>query len=281
MSALNDADLETLALIKHLTCRNEPEIDHGDPMDVDEMVEPSTSRKSKGVRRKDNLQMVRAYLESWRRTCWRRLYSNCAWAPNVLLPDQILTKIASRTCISTVSDMEELIPEWDFIDEHGEEVLEEVQSADSACAELKKQLGEEKAVKKARETAEKKTIRDEKRREEKHLETLRKRAAKELIKQETSYTWPLPVHPALCHNYDSPTQFASSSTLQISFSQYYAVPMSSAQQSPLLQQSSVPQPESYHQWQLPVYHHQPSYTLQNYSQTYAVGRQPEDSNTSN
>jgi hypothetical protein len=54
---------------------------------------------------------------------WQRKFKR-AWGPMALMPDTVLTKLASLARLKTVADIKATIPEWMWADEFGEEILE-------------------------------------------------------------------------------------------------------------------------------------------------------------
>ncbi|KAI9512673.1 P-loop containing nucleoside triphosphate hydrolase protein [Russula earlei] len=130
-----------------------------------------------GARRKERLEACRNALMNWRQKTWQAGYKDCIWGPNVLLPDPILTKIATRTQIRTLCDIKEGIPEWIWADEYGEAVLKLLEPIDrSWCKENEQKKAENKA-KRSKVSAERKSIRDEERLAKARASTAQRRVA--------------------------------------------------------------------------------------------------------
>ncbi len=70
----------------------------------------------------EHLANVRAALVRWRLHTIKS-YAPAPFTAAVLLPDHILTKIASNARLRTHSDLEELSPPWVWACKHGPEVL--------------------------------------------------------------------------------------------------------------------------------------------------------------
>ncbi|KAI9061339.1 P-loop containing nucleoside triphosphate hydrolase protein [Trametes sanguinea] len=75
------------------------------------------------IRRGDHLAACRARLYWWRMETWHALYAQCIFSHQVLLPDNVLTRLASQGRLRTVADIKRSIPQWGFMDVHGAEVL--------------------------------------------------------------------------------------------------------------------------------------------------------------
>ena len=114
-----------------------------------------------GCRREKRLEVARNSLLNWRRTVWKVEYSNCIWGPEVLLPDAILKKLASRARIKTISDIKDEVPEWLWVDEYGDAVLKLLEPIDSEWYEENEKKKEAKKAKKAKTTADNKVKREE------------------------------------------------------------------------------------------------------------------------
>ena len=97
-----------------------------DIIDVDSPAVP----KQLAPRRTKRLQRCRNAINQWRRATWLENYINCAWGPNILVPDAIVTKLAARSHILTVEDIKKEIPEWELVDDHGPAVLDVIQKTD-------------------------------------------------------------------------------------------------------------------------------------------------------
>jgi hypothetical protein len=77
------------------------------------------------------------------------------------MPDPLLTKLATCAHLKTLSDIKNEIPEWQWADEYGEEVLTLLAPIDVAWHEENKQMKAENKAKRARVSAENKAKRYE------------------------------------------------------------------------------------------------------------------------
>jgi hypothetical protein len=106
-----------------------------DAIDVDTLVIPAEDTKRPGPRRAERLQICRKAITEWRSRTWLEKYGDCAWGPNVLLPEAILTQLATRSHISTVEEIKKEFPDWDFADDYGSVVLKLIRDADAIWME--------------------------------------------------------------------------------------------------------------------------------------------------
>jgi hypothetical protein len=123
---LTQEELDMLSIIDRLDSHTKPcrEI-----IDVD--MEPTNQAPTKtGKRRGDKLMHCRAAIVHWRTSCWSKNYAGGGWGVAALLPDNIITKLATRTHITTIESLKLEIPEWDFTERHGAEVLAVIAVAD-------------------------------------------------------------------------------------------------------------------------------------------------------
>ena len=88
-----------------------------------------------GPCRKERLEASRNVLMNWRHKTWQTGYKNCIWGPNVLLPDTILTKIATHARIQMLNNIKKEIPEWIWADEYGETILKLLEPIDRSWHE--------------------------------------------------------------------------------------------------------------------------------------------------
>ena len=72
-----------------------------------------------------HLQDVRQALERWRIQTRRRDYPHCSFTATTIMPDRMLTTLASNRSLKTEDDLKNgLSPLWDFADEYADEVLQ-------------------------------------------------------------------------------------------------------------------------------------------------------------
>jgi hypothetical protein len=99
--------------------------------DDDSDLESTGSPKDWGnLRTGSRLAIRRRVLEAWRYECWKRDYRLCSWGPVGVLPDVILSNLASFTEVKTVGDLLEAVPTWGYASKYGHEVLSLLKDAD-------------------------------------------------------------------------------------------------------------------------------------------------------
>jgi hypothetical protein len=94
-----------------------------------------------------------------------------------LLPDTVLTKLASRARIKTVADIKNEVPEWLWADEYGDAILQLLEPIDLAWHEESERTKAEKKAKRAKISAERKVKRDEDRLAKARQATAQRRTA--------------------------------------------------------------------------------------------------------
>src|ERR1700722_8277484 len=135
---LTEPEADILKLLKRIDLRttsttpNEQEVIDVDQDDID-TVEKASHRPPQ--RRRERLQICRQALNQWRTRCWKLEYGDCSWGPKVLMPDTIVTRLATRADITTVESLKVEIPEWDFGERYGTDVLTIIQQADTLWKE--------------------------------------------------------------------------------------------------------------------------------------------------
>lgn len=91
----------------------------------------TTSSKTWGNLRAGNrLIMRRRVLDSWRYDCWKRDYRLCSWGAVGVMPDPILSKLASSIKIETFDDLLEAASDWGYASKYGHEVLSLLKNTD-------------------------------------------------------------------------------------------------------------------------------------------------------
>ena len=112
-------------------------------------------RMGPATRRSDQLKQACAALFQWRSKTKLTRYSPSLYMSAVILPDPILTTLASNARIQTLQDMSSALGErWIFLDRHSDEVLQVLQAADAAFyhhaeRERKEKMNAKKAAKAA------------------------------------------------------------------------------------------------------------------------------------
>jgi hypothetical protein len=174
---LMPAEASILALIKQINEQTPPteaqnSIPGGDVSSGEEQLENvvkgSTQNKGKrvrqeGSRRQERLEASRNALMSWHESFWEANFSDSNLRPEVLLPDTVLTKLASRARIKMIADIKKEIPEWGWVSQYGETLLKLLEPIDSAWHEDNERKKEEKKSKQAKQSAERKAQREENR----------------------------------------------------------------------------------------------------------------------
>lgn len=124
-------------------------------------AKPARKRKGTGLGRRTGewLSTAHTTLETWRDSVWEELYSSCIWGPTTLLPDKVLTSLATWHKLKDVDGIRENLPEWSYAATHGRDVLHALQPVDQQYTRSKT----DKAAQKAAESAQKKVARDEER----------------------------------------------------------------------------------------------------------------------
>ena len=145
-----------------------------------------------GCRRQKRLEAAQKSLSNWRQTVWKAEYSNCIWGPEVLLPDAVLKKLASRARIKTVSDIKDEVPEWLWVDEYGDLVLKLLEPIDSEWYEENEKKKEDKKAKKAKITADKKVKREHDRLEKSRQATVSRTQHRASLTTQTTQAYPGP-----------------------------------------------------------------------------------------
>jgi hypothetical protein len=184
---------------------------------------PQTGKRARqpGCRRQERLEAARNVLSNWRQTVWKSEFSHCIWGPEVLLPDTVLTKLASRAKIKTVSDIKNEIPEWLWEDEYGDILLKLLEPIDLAWHEEAERKREENKVKRAKVSADKKVKREEDRLANARQATVQRRASQvsqgsqgfqSSIQQHQSVFACFP--PTVGTHLDPPSLYPCSSTMQ-------------------------------------------------------------------
>jgi superfamily II DNA/RNA helicase len=74
---------------------------------------PMAKSSGRRTRRGEHLKTVRAALVDWRFKTHEKYYTPSSYTAVVILPDPILTSLASNSCIKTIEDMNEMLkPPW-------------------------------------------------------------------------------------------------------------------------------------------------------------------------
>jgi ribosomal protein L27 len=190
-----------------------------DDIQVTEGLQTGKRFRQPGCRRQERLEAARNTLSNWCQTVWKLDYRHCIWGPEILLPDTVLTKLASRARIKSVSDIKKEVPEWLWADEYGATILRLLEPIDSAWHDENERKKEENKAKRAKASADKKVKREEDRLVKARQVTVQRRASQVVPGSQSSMQQhqsvfacsPLAVHSDAS---TGPSTYPYSSTLQ-------------------------------------------------------------------
>jgi hypothetical protein len=77
-----------------------------------------------------HLTLRRQVLEDWRYNCWKMDYRLCSWGAAGIMPDVVLSKLASFIKIETIDHLLEAVPDWGYASKYGQDVLLLLKDAD-------------------------------------------------------------------------------------------------------------------------------------------------------
>ncbi|PSS06546.1 hypothetical protein PHLCEN_2v3676 [Hermanssonia centrifuga] len=149
--------------------------------DHDKQLDGKKRKSGEGTRRGTRLQSCRDALLGWRRWRWCQTYRDCFWGKESLLPDKVLQMFAKAAHIHTLDDIKREIPDWEWADDHGEEILERLETIDNQWHAERDQSAVVKKTKRRETSKQNKATREEVRREAKHQEVLKKKALQSRI----------------------------------------------------------------------------------------------------
>ena len=130
-------------------------------IDVDALQPPARNSTGEGPRRGDRLEACRNALVSWRIEIWMRDFKRSGLMPEAILPDKVLSKLATQARLKTLDLIKEEIPGWILAKRYGEDVLKILEPIDKGWAEETEQRKEENRAKRAKQSAENKLHREE------------------------------------------------------------------------------------------------------------------------
>ena len=120
-----------------------------DPFDTDTANSQTRTSQRVSRRTQKHLHAVREVLQAWRVSTRRRDFPHAPFTAIVILPDPVLTTIASNRHLKTIADLRESLPTpWAMVEDYGQEVLNLVAHLDEEdCRrrELKKIADQETA----------------------------------------------------------------------------------------------------------------------------------------
>ena len=98
----------------------------------DSELGPTTQDKSWGnLRAGNHLTARRQALDNWRYDRWKRDYWFCTFGEVGVMPDVILSTLASSVKIETIDELVEVVPGWAYARKYGDEVLSALKDASS------------------------------------------------------------------------------------------------------------------------------------------------------
>ena len=104
-------------------------------------------------RREDHLHGARELLEAWRFETWMKLYRRCPWGIQALLPDTILTALATKARFQTLEDL--ITAGWSptHVQKHGAKIISILKDYDDLFKSTKEHEIKVRAEKKKLDTA--------------------------------------------------------------------------------------------------------------------------------
>ena len=106
-------------------------------------------------RRGPVLEEAKDTLTAWQYRTRLERYADASWTAQVLLPDDILKKIASDGTIRELSHFSKLNPPWVYANEHGEEVISLLTAIDEHFRQVRAREALEKRAKRKKDTEDK------------------------------------------------------------------------------------------------------------------------------
>ncbi|KAF9784429.1 hypothetical protein BJ322DRAFT_1109140 [Thelephora terrestris] len=102
------------------------------PTDSDDSdLESAVSPKTWGNLCAGNYLTVRhRVLEVWRYDCWKQNYQLCSWGVTGVMPDQVLSKLASFIKIEAIDDLLEAVSDWGYGSKYGPDILSLLKDTD-------------------------------------------------------------------------------------------------------------------------------------------------------
>jgi hypothetical protein len=91
----------------------------------------SISPKTWGnLRSGPRLVMRREALKTWRYDQWKKDYPLCSWGAVGVMPDHVVSKLASFIKIETMDDLLEAVSDWGYASKYGDDVLSLLKATD-------------------------------------------------------------------------------------------------------------------------------------------------------
>jgi len=151
---LTDAETKVLSLIDRIQAGSFPIPDASQ-----EVIDVGANSPMR--RRGERFKVCREALAQWRDRTWHRDYGLCAWGPNALLPEEVITKLASSLSLSSLEDVKREVPDWDFAEDYGAVVIDAINKADELWKQNHEQEIESREQNCGQQMQENRELRDE------------------------------------------------------------------------------------------------------------------------
>jgi hypothetical protein len=166
----------------------------GTAIDVDAQQPPARNGAGEGPRRGDRLEACRNALKSWRTEIWMRDFRRSGLMPEAILPDRVLSKLATHARLKTRNLIKEEIPGWILADQYGEDIIKVLEPIDRGWIEENEQRKEENRAKRAKQTTENKIRREENARAARRQASDERRAASQHLQSSAISPTSQPLH---------------------------------------------------------------------------------------
>ncbi|KAI0085962.1 P-loop containing nucleoside triphosphate hydrolase protein [Irpex rosettiformis] len=126
-------------------------------------LDSSPTESAVKIKRRTNerLKNIKTVLVALREEAWRKDYTGTMLMPVNLLPDDLLSTLASEAKVRTMNDIKQAVPSWIFAEELGPLALTRIEKADSAWLKVNDSVKKQRADARKAETARKKPAKDE------------------------------------------------------------------------------------------------------------------------
>ena len=145
--SLTEEELRVLALRDRIMTRKVPQAASQTPEEGDqpgnEIDVDARNGTGEVPRRGDRLEACRNALRNWRIKIWTRDFKRSGLMPEAILPDKILSKLATHARLKTRDLIKEAVPGWILADMYAEDVLKVLEPIDKGWIEDAEQRKEE------------------------------------------------------------------------------------------------------------------------------------------
>jgi hypothetical protein len=121
----------------------------GNEIDRDAHQPLACNGTGEGPRHGDHLEACRNALGSWRIEIWRRDFRQSGLMPEAILPDRVLSKLATQAQLKTLDLIMKEVPGWILAKQYGEDVLKVLEPIDRGWIEEAEQRKEENKAERA------------------------------------------------------------------------------------------------------------------------------------